>query len=187
MTYASEKCHKIILLTATPFVNNLYDIENLIAMIDNRQPIEELYFYTLCANNNKIYDYFKYKISHYEKSQDNEDFPERREGFMKYNELIKNKGYDEIDYKEMTPTIINAYSNLGILFMDDDTANITNALNNQLSKKETAYYSGNKKISTNAASNELEIKVNFIFEKILDDEFSKILFIVDYMIMGFSY
>ena len=99
MTYASEKCHKIILLTATPFVNNLYDIENLIAMIDNRQPIEELYFYTLCANNNTIYDYFKYKISHYEKSQNNEDFPERREGFMKYNELIKNKGYDELYYK----------------------------------------------------------------------------------------
>jgi hypothetical protein len=43
--------------------------------------------------------FIQYKISHYEKGQNNEDFPERKEGFMKYNELFKNKGYDEVDYK----------------------------------------------------------------------------------------
>jgi hypothetical protein len=57
--------------------------------------------------------------------------------------------------------------------MDDETSEITNSLNNQLTKKERAYYSGNKKISNNAATNELEIKINFIFEKIFDNEFSK--------------
>ena len=57
--------------------------------------------------------------------------------------------------------------------MDDETASITNNLTNSLTKKERAYYSGNKKISNNASSNRIEIKVNFIFEKILDNEFSK--------------
>ena len=144
MTYASEKCHKIILLTATPFVNNLYDIENLIAMIENRQPNEESYFYQQCIGKS-VYVYFKYKISHYEKSQDNEDFPERREGFMRYDELIKNKAYDKVDYKNMTNEIINAYSNLGVLFMDDETSEITNSLNNQLSKKSEHIIAGIKR------------------------------------------
>jgi hypothetical protein len=40
--------------------------------------------------------------------------------------------------------------------MDDETSEITNSLNNRLTKKEKAYYSGNKKISNNAATNKLE-------------------------------
>ena len=58
MTFATENCHKIILLTATPFVNTLYDIENLIAMINNRALIEESYFYSICANDKSIYTFF---------------------------------------------------------------------------------------------------------------------------------
>ena len=161
MQYATESCHKILLLTATPFVNTLYDIENLIAMINNRAPIEESYFYSICANDKSIYTYFKFKISHYEKSQDNINFPERKEGFMNYNKLIKDKGYDQVNYKEMTNEIINAYNNLGILFMSDETANITNSLNSSLTKKQRSYYSGQKKISNNASSNDIEMKEDF--------------------------
>ena len=171
--YATENCHKVLLLTATPFVNTLYYIKNLIAMIENREPRDELYYDTICANDKTINTYFKYKISHYEKAQDNINFPERKEGFMNYNNLIKDKGYDQVNYKEMTNEMINAYNELGIIFMDDETASITNSLTNSLTKKERAYYSGNKKISNNASSNRIEIKVNFIFEKILDNEFSK--------------
>ena len=39
MKYGSNQCHKIILLTGTAFVNKLYDIENLLSMIDTRKPI----------------------------------------------------------------------------------------------------------------------------------------------------
>ncbi len=36
---ACKKCDKCILLTATPFINKLYDIENLLSMIDKKQNI----------------------------------------------------------------------------------------------------------------------------------------------------
>ena len=42
MKYGSEYCHKIILLTGTPFVNKLYDIENLLIIM---QAIHLLFFY----------------------------------------------------------------------------------------------------------------------------------------------
>lgn len=171
--FASDNCHKIILLTATPFVNKLYDIENLMAMIDNRNINPELFFYTICANDNSIYDYFKYRISHYEKSQDNANFPERREGFQNYKTLIEDKGYEKIDYKEMSNEVINAYSDMGLLFMDDETEQLYNTATNRLSRADRAYWSGQKFISNTLTKSENNIKIQFIFDKIQDDKTSK--------------
>lgn len=78
-TYGTDKAHKILLLTATPFVNILYDIENLLAMIEQRPPHNPATFFTIISSDTLIYDYFKHKISHYEKSHTSEFFPERRE------------------------------------------------------------------------------------------------------------
>jgi hypothetical protein len=100
-TCASDKAKKVLLLTATPFVNNLYDIENLLSMIDQREPNLPSTFYTMCASDNLIYDYMKYRISHFEKSQTSEYFPERREKLIplyledndlnNYNRLLEEK------------------------------------------------------------------------------------------------
>lgn len=52
---------KVLLLTATPIVNSLYDIENLIAIVDGRLPVNKKMFGILSHNKN----YYKCKISVY--------------------------------------------------------------------------------------------------------------------------
>lgn len=76
LKYGAMYAHKVILLTGTAFVNSLYDIENLLAMVDERMPINLDTFSTSIMNNpDNIVDYFSYKISYYP-SQKNEFFPE---------------------------------------------------------------------------------------------------------------
>lgn len=79
MKYGSDYCHKIILLTGTPFVNKLYDIENLLSMIDQRKPISEQNYKNVLDNVETIKDYFNFRISHYETNNNDGFFPERRE------------------------------------------------------------------------------------------------------------
>lgn len=79
MRKASEKCHKIILLTGTMFVNKLYDSENLLALIDNRYPNTLKTFSLVIENNNTLQDYFNYRISYFGNTDKNEFFPEINE------------------------------------------------------------------------------------------------------------
>jgi hypothetical protein len=72
----TEPAHKILLLTGTAFVNELYDIENLITMIDHRTvPHEKDDFYKMIIDTNVRNDYFRYKVSHYFNPTENEFFP----------------------------------------------------------------------------------------------------------------
>jgi len=76
LKYGAMFAHKVILLTGTAFVNSLYDIENLLAMVDERMPIDIGTFSDSVINNpDTIEDYFSYRISYYP-SQKNEFFPE---------------------------------------------------------------------------------------------------------------
>jgi hypothetical protein len=77
-----EMAHKVLLLTATPFVNKLYDIENLLAIGEGRDPLPENTFGDICSDADLRYDYFKYRVSHYEKNIGSLDFPERREKYI---------------------------------------------------------------------------------------------------------
>ena len=79
MKYGSNQCHKIILLTGTAFVNKLYDIENLLSMIDTRKPISQKNYKNVLDNVDTICDYFNFRISYYESSNKDGFFPERRE------------------------------------------------------------------------------------------------------------
>jgi hypothetical protein len=74
--------HKVIALTATPFVNKTYDIENLIALCDGRLPRSEAEFGQIISNFNFAYDYFKYRISIYTNKDYLSLYPERREYFI---------------------------------------------------------------------------------------------------------
>ena len=56
---------KIILLTGTAFVNTLYDIENLLAMIDQREPIDSTAFKQMLNSPSNIQTYFQHRISYY--------------------------------------------------------------------------------------------------------------------------
>lgn len=77
-----KPAHKVLLLTATPFVNKLYDIENLLAIAEGRDPVDESTFGDITSDDNTRYDYFKYRISHYEKDPDSSMFPKRIETFV---------------------------------------------------------------------------------------------------------
>jgi hypothetical protein len=79
MEYGSKHAHKVLLLTGTAFVNSLYDIENLLAMVDNRPPIKREDFEKVITDADNIQDYFNYKISYYKTSPTSIYFPELRE------------------------------------------------------------------------------------------------------------
>jgi len=105
--FGSDYSHKIILLTGTAFVNKIYDIENLLAMVDNRAPISSDAFNTLISDITNLPDYFSYKISYYP-SIESEFFPDRRErlegiymdaNFLrKYNDIANSKGANLVGY-----------------------------------------------------------------------------------------
>ena len=76
-----KKAHKVLLLTATPFINKPYDIENLLAIVEGRDPNNETTFGEIVSNSGARYDYFKYRISYY-KSVYDKNFPERREEYI---------------------------------------------------------------------------------------------------------
>lgn len=81
MKYGSEKCHKILLLTGTAFINKLSDIENLLAFVDNRRPISHSKYKSILEDVENIKDYFDYKISYYKSSDSSVFFPKRIEDF----------------------------------------------------------------------------------------------------------
>lgn len=97
MKWGTSKCHKILLLTGTAFVNILYDIENLLAMIDNRKPVDLSCYNDILSKVATSKDYFDYKISYYVKDTNDDFFPKRNEILMpiymteqqekKYNQL----------------------------------------------------------------------------------------------------
>lgn len=78
----TEKAHKVICLTATPFVNIPYDIENLIAIGEGRPPLLQNLFGEMISNDDNFYDYFKYQISSYNRKFEKGDFPEERERYI---------------------------------------------------------------------------------------------------------
>ena len=78
----AEKAHKVILLTATPFINKPYDIENLLAIGEGRMAYNEDVFGNMISDDDGRYDYFKYRISKFFNPANNEDFPEKREKFI---------------------------------------------------------------------------------------------------------
>ena len=78
LEYGAKNAHKTLLLTGTAFVNTIYDIENLIAMVDKREPLLKTTFSYMVSSTSNISDYFSYKIS-YVPSSKSDFFPERRE------------------------------------------------------------------------------------------------------------
>lgn len=144
MKFGSDYAHKVLLLTGTAFVNNLYDIENLISMVDKRKPITPSDYYSMLSNPDNLGDYFSYKISYYATSPKSIYFPERREVLLpiymdseflqKYNDIEKSDkvlvGYAEEHFKnkkanEKGEYGLNAYYN-GVLNASNSIDGINN-------------------------------------------------------------
>lgn len=77
MTKFAANCHKICLMTGTAFVNELYDIENLLTMVNHRSIAHDKNdFNKIIADDPVRRDYFKYKVSHYTNPPNNKFFPD---------------------------------------------------------------------------------------------------------------
>jgi hypothetical protein len=79
MKFGSSHCHKILLLTGTVFVNILYDIENLLSMIDGRKPVEKENYNDIMSKVANVKDYFDYRISYFKNDDNSGLFPKRIE------------------------------------------------------------------------------------------------------------
>lgn len=88
-----KKAHKCILLTGTPFINKLYDIENLISMCEKKAPLNENDFALMIVSKKQREDYFEYKISHYENETNNDFFPKVN---SKYVPIVMDEDDEEI-------------------------------------------------------------------------------------------
>lgn len=73
---------KCILLTGTPFINKLYDIENLLSMVEKKDPLDENNFSQMITNTESRHDYFRYKISHYENPVGSVFFPKKIQEYI---------------------------------------------------------------------------------------------------------
>jgi len=115
----AEKAHKVILLTATPFINKPYDIENLLAIGEGRLPYNEDVFGNMISDDNGRYDYFKYRISKFFNPVGDENFPEKREKFVPIEVDRNSKEGDKIVARagKMNPAYV--YSRLSSLTTDN--------------------------------------------------------------------
>ena len=97
--YCANKASKVLLLTATPVYNNIYDINNLVAMIQGRlQPLKKDYFTKKTADETFFKDFFKCKIK-FQSRNDADNYPRRVER-IQYFEM--DPEYYENYYKVQT-------------------------------------------------------------------------------------
>lgn len=132
---AIKKTDKCILLTGTPFINKIYDIENLLSMVVKKDPLDPDNFAQMITNTESRLDYFKYKISHYENKVGSEFFPEKIEEYVPFimneDELKKYEDFEK--------------GNLDIL-LDPDLEDIK--MENATKKESfTGFYNGTRQYS----------------------------------------
>jgi tRNA1(Val) A37 N6-methylase TrmN6/superfamily II DNA/RNA helicase len=151
---AIKKTDKCILLTGTPFINKIYDIENLLSMVVKKDPLNPENFAQMITNKNSRLDYFKYKISHYENKVGSEFFPEKIEKFIPFimNEQeekiyadFERGNIDVLDNINLEDIKFNASSDKSFTSFYNGTRQYSNLLNykkiafiiNRIKKKET--------------------------------------------------
>ena len=136
-------------MTGTPFINKLYDIENLLSMVVKKDPLNQDNFSQMITNTNSRHDYFKYKISHYENEAGSKYFPKK---IQEYVPLVLNeeelKRYEA--FEKGNTDILN----------DDNLENIIIQADDE--KSFTSFYNG-----TRQYSNLVDYKkIDFIIERI---------------------
>lgn len=95
----SLKANKVLILTATPLINNEYDIENLLAIIDRRMPRKEKVFQSMLDDKRQKRRMLEGRFDFYSPSpEDLEYYPkvERIEKFFKMPPTV----YDEYSRQE---------------------------------------------------------------------------------------
>lgn len=106
LSQCSLKAEKVLLLTATPYVNNIYDINNLMAMINGVKPLTKTQFLEQTTTVKKLENFLRCRISYFN-PQNDENYPKVSEYHIK---LTMSEKYYEIYYK-FQQKIIGKYDN----------------------------------------------------------------------------
>ena len=142
---ACKKADKCIMLSGTPFINGLYDIENLLSCVDKKDPLNKNDYFQMITNTESRNDYFNYKISHYEVSE-SEYFPTKIELFVP---LVMTES-EESEYNQMDRGDDSVLENLDIV------------LNVNSDKSLTSFYNGVRQFSDTLGN----YKIDFIIDRI---------------------
>ena len=187
---ACNMCNKVLCMTGTAFVNGLYDIENIMTMIGQKEKPLPPDTFDLIVNDPELrYDYFKYKISYFSVF----DNPELKKFFPKVNEIFVGfelkDGYDdiyesiiqgenpydedgtyrkEIFTKEKITPEMDMFGKLGFNILkyetkDKETKEITSGLSDD--KQLKAFYVAQRQYGNVIGG----LKVNFILNKIKEN------------------
>jgi superfamily II DNA or RNA helicase len=150
--------HKVLLMTATPIVNTSYDIENLIAMIEGREPYTVSHFAKIEGNYQRLRRYIHGKFSYYTPSSTElfENYPSRRNRkiVLKMSPMY-HKNYLAIERDELHKLDIESS-----MFLED--------------KNLSAFYNGVRRAS-NTLDAEWSPKVQEIIKKIRLNPENKVL------------
>ena len=133
------------MLSGTPFINGLYDIENLLSCVDKKDPLNKNDYFQMITNTESRNDYFNYKISHYE-NDDSEFFPTKIEMFVP---LVMTNA-EENEYNQIDRGDDSVLENLDII------------LNVNSDKSLTSFYNGTRQMSDTLGN----YKIDFIIDRI---------------------
>ena len=147
---AIKKTDKCILLTGTPFINKIYDIENLLSMVVKKDPLDQNTFAQMITVSESRLDYFKYKISHYENEVGSEFFPKKIEQYIPF---IMNENEIKL-YEDFQKGNLDVLINPNLEDIKFGSA--------KSDKSFTSFYNGTRQYS-NLISYK---KINFIIERI---------------------
>jgi len=150
---AIKKTDKCILLTGTPFINKIYDIENLISMVVKKDPLDPENFAQMITNSGSRLDYFKYKISHYENKVGSEFFPQKIE---KYIPFIMNENELKI-YEDFEKGNLDVLNNEDLENIKFDSA--------KDEKSFTSFYNGTRQYSNLLNYKKIAFIINRIKKK----------------------
>lgn len=99
----AKQAKRVLMLTGTPIVNDMYDIENLMAMSYGRNPLTKTEFLKMASNPKVFENYFKCRISFFNAAQ--EHFPTSKvhdiyfkmsqQYYKNYKLIEENQGFNE--------------------------------------------------------------------------------------------
>ncbi len=99
---------KTLLLSATPFINTPYDVENLLAMIDGRLQLQKGEYFNIINSKKDNEDYFRYRVSHYQRAFDNKDFPKKNEFILDFK-MTEQENEDYMKIAQSADPALKAY------------------------------------------------------------------------------
>ena len=152
LTKCALKARKVLLLSATPIVNDIYDIENLMAMINGHMPLDRKdgTFHQIINNPEIMAKYFGCRLSFFEHDPKTRDkfFPKMEEMYVPLQMGKKALAdYEAVEKGQVKSSLMEE------LTINPDTD----------PKKINAFYSGVRKAS-NAIDGEDSLKINFIMD-----------------------